>query len=85
VTLTVVADDRTNSVIGMAPGPMAADIRKVVGVLEDKARVDTKSVELVPGAGIDPDLLRDVLGAIQAKPAAATAPRPGGPATAPRR
>jgi hypothetical protein len=85
VTLTIAADDRTNSVLGMAPGPMAADIRKVVGVLEEKARVDTKSVELVPANGIDPNLLRDVLDAIQAKPPAATAPPRAGGSTAPPR
>ncbi len=76
VTLTITADDRTNSIIGMAPGPIAADIKKVVGVLEDKARVDTKAVELVPAEGIDPTLLQSVLDAIQARPPAAAAQRP---------
>jgi len=85
VTLTITADDRTNSVIGMAPGSMADDVRKIVRVLEEKAQVDTKAVEIVPPAGIDPDLFRDVLDAIQSRPPAAGAPRPGGSTAAGRR
>jgi hypothetical protein len=87
VTLTIAADDRTNSVVGMAPGPTAAAIRQIVEVLEEKARVDTKAVELVPANGIDPTLLSNVLDAIQAKPpatATTTPPRTGG-STTPRR
>jgi hypothetical protein len=68
VALTITADDRTNSIIGMAPGPIADGIRKIVGTLEDKARVDTKSVELVPTNGIDPELLHEVIDAIQSRP-----------------
>ena len=70
----------------MAPGPMAADIRQIVGVLEEKARVDTKAIELVPANGIDPNLLSSVLDAIQAKPPTTnttTAPPRGG-STSPR-
>ena len=84
VSVTLAADDRTNSIIGMAPGPKAADIRKLVGVLEEKARVDTKAVELVPANGIDPNLLQSVIDSIQAKPPA-TVPQRRGPTPLPSR
>jgi type II secretory pathway component GspD/PulD (secretin) len=77
VTLTVTADERTNSIIGMAPGQIADGVKKIVGIFEDKAKSDTKSVELVPTAGIDPELLQDVIEAIQARPATTSAQRPG--------
>lgn len=75
VTLTITADDRTNSIIGMAPGKIADGVKKIVGIFEEKARVDTKVVQLVPSAGIDPELLQDVIEAIQIKPTTAATPQ----------
>jgi hypothetical protein len=83
ISLTLAADDRTNSVVGMAPGSMEADLRALIGVLEDKARVDTKVTELVPPIGIDPDLFQQVITAIQAKLPTTNSPRTGSP-TPPR-
>jgi hypothetical protein len=84
IGLTITADDRTNSIIGMAPGPIADGVRKIVGILEDKARYDKKSVELVPTNGIDPNLLQSVIDAIQAKPPQPPSPRPTGAASSGR-
>jgi hypothetical protein len=77
VTLTLTADDRTNCILGMAAGPLADQVRKVVGVLEAKARGDTKAVQLVPAAGVDPALLQEVLDAIQPRTPVAGTSRSG--------
>jgi type II secretory pathway component GspD/PulD (secretin) len=79
VSLTITADDRTNSIIGMATELMAQDIGKVVEVLEDKAKNSTKVVQLVPTNGIDPAMVQDVLDAIQGRtPTSQLQQRPGG-------
>lgn len=71
VTLSIAADERTNTVVGMAPGPLADDIRKLIGVIDREARDDTQAVQLVPTSGLDPAVFQDVLEAIQATPPAA--------------
>jgi hypothetical protein len=73
VLLSIAADDRTNSIVGMAPGTMGEDIRKVVAVIEEKSRTDDKAVQLVPSQGIDPILLEQVIEAVQARPTAPSA------------
>ena len=77
VTLTITADDRSNSVIGMATELMAKDVRAVVAVMEGRARDARKVVQLVPTAGVDPAVVRDVFEAIQGR--AHTRADAGGP------
>jgi hypothetical protein len=67
VTLTLAADDRTNTVVGMATELMAADIAGVVRLLEERAERSRKVVQLVPTVGIDPALVQEVLDAIQGR------------------
>jgi type II secretion system protein D len=67
VSLSIAADDRTNSIVGMATELMAKDIGKVVEVLEEKAKDSTKVVQLVNTKGVDPSMVQDVLDAIQGR------------------
>jgi len=67
VTLTIAADDRTNSIIGTATELMATDIKAMVKVLEENAKDSTKVVTLVPTKGIDPALVQQVMDAIQGR------------------
>ena len=80
MTLSIAADDRTNSIVGMATELMAKDIEKVVEVLEEKAKDSTKVVQLVPTRGIDPLLVQEVVDAIQGRtPANRSRQQGGGP------
>jgi len=81
VTLSISADDRTNTIVGMAPEGMADGLRKLVAVIEEKAKTDTKVVELVPAQGIDPALVQQVIDAIQARPATTPTPSRTNPMT----
>ena len=74
VTLSITADDRTNSIIGMAPVEMAEGIRKVVALIEAKVQGDSKVTQLVASEGIDPAMLQEVMDAIQSRPATPTTP-----------
>jgi type II secretory pathway component GspD/PulD (secretin) len=67
VSLSITADDRTNSIVGMSTELMAKDIEKVVQVLEEKARDSTKVIQLVQTHGVDPSMVQDVLDAIQGR------------------
>ena len=67
VSLSIAADDRTNSIVGMATELMAKDIEKVVQVIEEKAKDSTKVVQLVPTGSIDPLLVQEVIDAIQGR------------------
>jgi type II secretory pathway component GspD/PulD (secretin) len=78
VSLTIAADDRTNTILGTATGEMAEDIKKMVQYLEDKAKDSTKVVQLVATKGIDPSLIQEVIDAIQGRtPATRTGQQPG--------
>jgi hypothetical protein len=68
ILLSIAADDRTNSIVGMASESMAAGIRKVVAVIEAKSHGDQKTAELVPVPGVDPSVVQQVLDAIQYRP-----------------
>jgi Bacterial type II/III secretion system short domain len=81
VELSITADDRTNCVVGLAPATMAEDIKKVVGLIEEKSHGDTKSVRLVNAGGIDPTLLQEVMDAMQTRPT--PPPRSGVPGQQP--
>ena len=67
VTLTIAADEQTNSIFGTATGEMQQDIEKIVKEMEDMAKNSTKVITLVPTPGIDPSLVQDVLDAIQGR------------------
>ncbi len=54
VTLTIAADDQTNSIFGTATGEMQEDIEKMVKAMEEMAKNSTKVITLVPTPGIDP-------------------------------
>ena len=51
VTLTIAADDQTNTLIGTATGEMIENIHQIVEFLEDNAKNSTKVVTLVGTIG----------------------------------
>lgn len=67
VTLTIAADDRTNSIFGTATGDIATEIGKIVEEMENMAKDSTKVITLVPTKGIDPSMVQSVLDAIQGR------------------
>jgi hypothetical protein len=72
VTLTLTADERTNTVVGMATELLATEIQNVVGILEERSLNAKKVVQLVPTEGVDPSLVQEVLAMIQAPPTGMT-------------
>ncbi|HVK12028.1 MAG TPA: secretin N-terminal domain-containing protein, partial [Gemmataceae bacterium] len=69
VSLTIAADDRTNSIFGTATETMRKDIETLVTEMEKRAKDSTTVVELVPVKGVDPNMVQSVIDAIQGRPA----------------
>jgi len=65
ITLTVSADERTNSIIVGCPPPVYADIKKLVEQLEVAASETKMMVKIVRIKGIDPSVVQEALETIQ--------------------
>ena len=68
VSLTIAADDRTNSIFGTATETMRKDIETLIKEMEKRAKDSTSVVELVPVKGVDPNMVQSVIDAIQGRP-----------------
>jgi general secretion pathway protein D len=78
VTLSVAADDQTNSLIVHCNDALHAEILELVKQFELSAKDTTRVIQLVPIKGIDPTLLQTAIDAIQGRPVA----RNNGPTSA---
>ena len=78
VTLSVGVDDRTNSLVLACSQAMYEDVKKLIDMLEEKAKDTTRTVEVIQLIDVDPELVQQAIEALQGR-----RPRTTGQATAP--
>jgi type II secretory pathway component GspD/PulD (secretin) len=68
VLLSMAVDEKTNSLFVACPDKLYTDIKKLVQMLEDKAKEPSPQViEVVPVKGVDPNLLQHAIDAVQGR------------------
>jgi hypothetical protein len=77
VALTIGVDDRTNSLVVQCTKAMHDDVQKLVDRLEQEARQDRTTVEVMPVLGIDPSVVQEAIDAIQGRPTPTSTNRTG--------
>jgi hypothetical protein len=65
VTLSIGVDERTNSVLLSAPEALYKDVKKLADYMEKAAQESPAAVQVIPVKGVDPDLVAQVMQAIQ--------------------